>query len=343
MTRAGIAVAGNLLTDYVKRVNTYPRPGELANILSLSRAVGGCVPNTLLDLARIDPQMPLFAYGCVGGDADGEYVLASLSAAGINTAGVAVRSDAPTSFSDAMAAQDTGERTFFHHRGANALFAPEQIDVRALTCRMLHIGYLLLLDRFDAPDAEYGTAMARFLHAVQEQEIATCIDAVSDSTGAFARVVVPALRYCDYAVMNELEGCAAFGLSARDGQGRLIRSNIERALTLFMEAGVRRRAVFHCPEAGFCMDAESGLTVVPSFRLPEGYVKGSVGAGDAFCAGCLYGAYHGFSPEETLSFAAAAAAANLSAVDAVSGMKSREQLQKMMKEWERRAYETIGI
>ena len=110
-----------------------------------------------------------------------------------------------------------------------------------------------------------------------------------------------------------------------------------------MEAGVRRRAVFHCPEAGFCMDAESGLTVVPSFRLPEGYVKGSVGAGDAFCAGCLYGAYHGFSPEETLSFAAAAAAANLSAVDAVSGMKSRKQLQKMMKEWEKRAYETIGI
>ena len=43
MTRAGIAVAGNLLTDYVKRVNTYPRPGQLANILSLSRAVGGCV------------------------------------------------------------------------------------------------------------------------------------------------------------------------------------------------------------------------------------------------------------------------------------------------------------
>ena len=28
MTRAGIAVAGNLLTDYVKRVNTYPRPGS---------------------------------------------------------------------------------------------------------------------------------------------------------------------------------------------------------------------------------------------------------------------------------------------------------------------------
>ena len=68
MTRAGIAVAGNLLTDYVKRVNTYPRPGQLANILSLSRAVGGCVPNTLLDLARIDPEMPLFAYGCVGGE-----------------------------------------------------------------------------------------------------------------------------------------------------------------------------------------------------------------------------------------------------------------------------------
>lgn len=343
MKRAGVAVAGNLLADYVKRVDTYPQAGQLANILSLRRAVGGCVPNTLLDLAEIDPEMPLFAYGCVGDDGDGEYVRARLAEAGIDTTGVAVRSDAPTSFSDVLAAEDTGERTFFHHRGANALFAPQQIDVEKLRCRILHIGYLLLLDRFDAPDAEYGTAMARFLRDVQGQGIATCVDAVSNSTGTFERVVAPALRYCDYAVMNELEGCAAFGLSARDEQGRLIRRNIETALACFMEAGVRRRAVFHCPEAGFCMDAEKGLTVVPSFRLPAGYIKGSVGAGDAFCAGCLYGVYYGFSPEEMLSFAAAAAAANLSAADAVSGMKRRAELLKMTQEWEKRTDETIGI
>ena len=61
--------------------------------------------------------------------------------------------------------------------------------------------------------------------------------------------------------------------------------------------------------------------VVPSLKLPEGYIKGSVGAGDAFCAGVLYSLYKGYSIEEALAAANAAAAANLSAADSVSGLR----------------------
>ena len=50
--RKGIAIAGNILTDIVKTVDCYPQIGMLANILSVSQAVGGCAPNTSIDLAK---------------------------------------------------------------------------------------------------------------------------------------------------------------------------------------------------------------------------------------------------------------------------------------------------
>lgn len=334
-TRAGIALAGNLLADNIKLVTTYPKPGMLAQILDVRRGVGGCVPNTALDLARIGGNYPLYALGRIGRDEQGDFVLEQLKQGGVDTAGVIASADAATSFSDVISAMDTGERTFFHHRGANRTFDPDDVDLEGLNARILHVGYLMLLDRFDMPDPEMGTRMARFLHKAQQMGMQTSIDAVSDAQGRYREIVLPALKYCDYAIMNEIEACQTFGLKPRDAQGRLEPETIRKAQEGMMQAGVRRRAVVHCPEAGFCLDAEKGFTAVPSYRLPKGYIQGSVGAGDAFCAGCLHAIHCGFSPEDMLAFAAAAAAANLSAADSVSGMKDEKTLLKIMKEWEK--------
>ena len=55
------------------------------------------------------------------------------------------------------------------------------------------------------------------------------------------------------------------------------------------------------------------------FRIAD--IKGTVGAGDSFAAGCLYGIYNGFTDAEILEFASGAAACNLAAEDSVSGMR----------------------
>lgn len=51
-----------------------------------------------------------------------------------------------------------------------------------------------------------------------------------------------------------------------------------------------------------------------------------MGAGDAFCAGALHGLITGMNDEEVLRFASAAAASNLSAKDATSGMGNRVEI-----------------
>lgn len=331
--RKGIALAGNILTDLVKTIDEYPRPGMLSSIRSVSRSVGGCVPNVGIDLAKIDRSLPLSAIGRVGDDEYGRYVLTQLACHGIDTGRVRISTTAPTSFSDVMSLR-TGERTFFHARGANAEFSPEDVDLSTLSCRLLHIGYLLLLDRFDAPDPDRGTVMAGFLHDVQARGIKTSVDMVSDSTADYGKTVLPALRYCSYAIVNEVECCAAFGLSPTKADGTPNGDVIRRAMEGMAAAGVADKVIVHAKPIGYCLDVKSGrFTSVPSLAFPQGLIRGSVGAGDAFCAGCLYGLYNGFDDERLLRFASAAAAASLTEENAVDGMRPRDELFTMIERY----------
>ena len=83
------------------------------------------------------------------------------------------------------------------------------------------------------------------------------------------------------------------------------------------------------------MGADGQVTEVPSLRIPKEEIMGSVGAGDAFCAGCLYGIYNGFSDRQTLEFASAAAACNLFAANSVDGMKTKNEILQLAEKYGR--------
>ncbi len=332
--RHGIAIAGNILCDEVKMIEDFPERGMLVNINAMSRAVGGCVPNTAISLAKIDPTLSLLALGKRGNDAAGDYVVREMLQCGIDVSGVTLSNSHPTGFSDVMTSERTGERTFFHHRGANTVFSPSDISVGQLPVKMLHIGYIHLLDAFDAPDSDYGTVMARFLHDVKACGISTSIDVVSRRDELFAEKVIAALPYTNNVILNEVEACGVAGIVARDANGKLIPSNIRTAMEIILSHGVGERVIVHCPEAGFCLRSDGAWTAVPSLRLPSGYIKGTVGAGDAFCAGCLYSIYHDADDGEMLKFAAGAAACNLSAADSVSGMRSASHIRELIRTYQ---------
>lgn len=192
------------------------------------------------------------------------------------------------------------------------------------------------MDSFDEEDGEYGTKMARFLSAVQERGIKTSIDVVSDSTADYHKMIVPALKYCNYAIINEIESCATFGIEPYDKNGKLDIENVKTAMIKMAESGVKDKVIIHSKEIGLCFDVASGdFTVVPSLKIPKEEIKGSVGAGDSYCAGCLYGIYNELSDEEILRFASSAAACNLFSENSVDGMKSRDEILKLEKKYGR--------
>ena len=327
MERKGIAIAGNIVTDIVKNIDRYPEIGTLSNISSVSRSVGGSVPNVGIDLSVIDPAILLSAIGRIGDDDNGRYVLSRLKSAHMDVSRVTISTSAPTSFSDVMNLPG-GERTFFHARGANAEFDPSQIDLESLDCRLLHIAYILLLDRFDAPDAECGTVMAAFLKAVRKRGIETSVDMVSDASRN-ARIALPALKFCDYFIVNEIECCSVWGIEPRNASGELNVSGIRTAMENAMTGGVHKKVIVHAPEACFCLDRNGSFSAKASLEIPEGRIKGSVGAGDAFCAGALWAICNGLDDEEMLTFALSAAAFSLFEENAVDGMRSKDEIMKL--------------
>ena len=335
LRKKGIVVAGNMITDVVKNISDYPKLGMLTHVEDISQAVGGCAPNTAIDLARIDPRLSVGVCGTVGMDENGRFILSELQMNGVNVDRVVSLPGVSTSFCDVMSLP-TGERTFFHKKGANAEFSPKHVDIKNLNCDILHIGYILLLDQFDAEDEEYGTVMARFLHQVQERGIKTSVDVVSDSTADYGKKIIPALRYCDYVIINEIECCSIWGLDPKKKDGGTDRAAIRLAMEKTAAAGVRSKVIVHCKEASFLLDVRSGaFSEVASLRIPREQIRGSVGAGDAFCAGCLYGLYHHYPDRKLLEFASAAAACNLFAANSVDGMRSKDEIFAMMDRYER--------
>ncbi len=333
--KSGIAIVGSMITDIVKNIDIYPTPGMLAYLSDIEYSVGGCVPNTAIDLVKIDQSIPVHVAGKVGNDDNGRFLRNQLQSRGIDISGIRISADTPTSFCDVMNLPN-GERTFFHKKGANADFSPDDIDIPSLNCSLLHIGYLLLLDQFDAKDPIYGTVMAKFLHTVQKAGIQTSIDIVSDSTADYHAIIVPALRYCDYVIINETECCQIWNLSAFQADGTLHKENIRQAMFQILDCGVKEKIIVHSKTISFLLDARTrSILELPSLRIPPNEICGSVGAGDAFCAGVLYGLYHAFSNIKILEFASAAAACSLLAANATDGMRSRREIYEFMNRYER--------
>src|SRR5262249_43604303 len=149
------------------------QPEQLGNIRSQSQGTGGAPYNVLMDLAKSGAPFPLSAAGLVGKDANGEQILQNCRAHNIDVRFLGTTPKAPTSYTDVMTEQGHGRRTFFHARGANALWHGQDLDFPRNKARIFHLGYLLLLDTLDEPDAKFGTRAARLLAQAQAAGIKT--------------------------------------------------------------------------------------------------------------------------------------------------------------------------
>jgi len=329
--RVGITAAGNWIVDRVKRVDCLPGRGMLANIKDQMFSPGGAPANVLHDLARLKVPFPLAGLGVVGNDADGCYLRDIFAGLGVDIQGIQVSDSAPTSFTDVMNDETTGDRVFFHHRGANALFSPSHVDIDHLDCRVFHLGYLLLLDAMDKADPECGTVAAGLLKQVQAAGILTSLDVVSEESDRFARLVPPSLKYVDYLILNEIESARAVGIKVRDEQRRLDGPALVDAVERLYQFGNMRLVAVHMPEGVYMRDQSGHRYSRGSLKLPEGYIAGAVGAGDAFCAGMLYGLHEGWDELDAAELGSCCAAASLSRPGASEGVLPLEETLKLVK------------
>jgi sugar/nucleoside kinase (ribokinase family) len=320
--RRGLLAGGNWIVDQVKLIDVYPQREQLANIRSQTRqGTGGAPYNVVIDLARIGAGFPLMGAGLVGKDALGDAILKDCRQHKIDTQFLRATAEADTSYTDVMTEQTDGRRTFFHYRGANALWRGDDLNFARTQAAIFHLGYLLLLDALDQADAKFGTKAARLLNAAQEAGLKTSVDVVSEDSDRFAKIVNPALKYVDYCILNEIEAGKTTGFKVRLLDGRLDTVALRHAAGALLQQGVRELVIIHFPEGAFARTRKGEDIWQSSLKLPEKYVRGTAGAGDAFCAGVLMGLHEHWDLTRSLQTGVCVAAASLADPTCTAGVK----------------------
>jgi sugar/nucleoside kinase (ribokinase family) len=311
--RHGITAAGNWIVDRVKTIDAWPQEERLADILGESRAGGGGAHNVIIDLALMNAPFPLRGIGVVGNDEDGKWLLAEASRRGVDITGIRTSKEQPTSFTDVMTVKSTGRRTFFHNRGANRLL--EDGDIDPGNSKILHLAYLLLLDRIDP-------VAARVLQRVRATGVKTSLDLVSAEKARFAEVVLPALDHVDYLILNEIEAGECSGVQIRRADGTFDRDALARSARKLHRDNL---VVIHLPEGAFAISRE-GEFWAASKPVPN--VVSALGAGDAFCAGMLFGLHEEWPLPKTVDLGHRAAGACLSHETTTGGLRPLSELEK---------------
>lgn len=331
--RSGLLAAGNWIVDQVKLVDVYPQREQLANIRGQSQGTGGAPYNVLIDLAKLGAPFPLAAAGLVGKDPLGDQILEDCRRHKVDTKQLKQTPATPTSYTDVMTELDGGQRTFFHFRGANALWTGADLDFTKVRARIFHLGYLLLLDELDRPDKNHGTRAAAMLARAQEAGLKTSVDVVSEDSERFAKIVTPALKHVDYCLLNEIEAGKTTGFKIRQADGTLDTVSLRHAAGAMLQMGVRELVVVHFPEGSFARTRKGEDYWQPSLNIPSKFVAGTAGAGDAFCAGALYGFHEGWDVRHCLETGVCAAAASLSEPSCTAGMKPLKAVLELAKKF----------
>ncbi len=329
MKREGITLAGSLIVDHIKTIDVLPNRSELVRINKLAYNVGGCVCNTGIDIKCLDNDLKVDALGVLGDDTDGEFIINELNKHGITTDGIMKRGT--TSFTDVLAETQTNCRTFLQFGGADDLFCIDDVDVSKITSKIFHLGYLLLMEKLDVQDQEYGTKGARLLANVQKSGCETSIDTISENSDRVKKIIVPALKYVDYLFINELEASKITDIPLVVENNNIDQVAVKKVLTKLFEMGVGKRVIIHASCGAYGMDKTGEYCYEPSRKLEKGFIVGTVGAGDAFCAGALVASYRGLPLKDCLLYGNASAMMALTTVSATGGVIQVEKALEIYK------------
>ena len=304
--RRGVLAGGNWIIDHVKMIDAWPAQDTLSNITAQFDGNGGGPYNVTKNLAKLGCGFPLAGIGLIGRDPDGETILRDCDTHGIDRAGIRQTTAAPTSYTEVMTVTGTGRRTFFHQHGANALLDQEHFDLPVASARIFYLGYLCLLQKLDAIDADGRTEASRLFEEARNLGMMTVADLVSSETSDFSAIVNPSLPHLDYLFLNEYELARLTG-----GDGGKHPAQLERQAREVLRRGVHRAVIVHLPEGALCVARDQPLVLQPAVRVAADQIVGTAGAGDAFSAGFLLGLHEGWNLQRSLELAVCAAAISL--------------------------------
>ncbi|SHE58787.1 carbohydrate kinase family protein [Desulforamulus putei] len=291
---------GILVADLVaKPVTALPPKGGLKLVESIQLHNGGCAANTATALAKLG--FTAAVSGMVGNDGLGQVLIDNLIKAGIDTRYIMKTNQAGTSVSMVLV-DSSGERSFIHYTGANALLRAEDFNQESLVnTRILHIAGSLLMPGFD------GEPCAEVLKIAKSQGLMTTMDTAWDDTGRWMKAIAPCLPHLDIFIPSLAEAKMLTGLE-----------NSAEIAQVFLGYGVKV-VVIKLGSDGCYIQTQDSSYHIPGFKVRA---VDATGAGDCFVAGLLAGVLQGLPIDWCGRLANAVGAMSVTSVGAATGVVS---------------------
>ncbi len=211
-----------------------------------------------------------------------------------------------TSHTHVMSSAATGRRTFFAQLGVNnQMTTAHLMPPEDSTAKLYYLGSPGVARGLDQSDG-----WRKLLVAARERGLKTCLELCPVPADTLRATVPQCLPLCDYFVVNDYEAGSITGVDIAP-QGRLDWRAAKEACAKLLAMGVGELAGVHHPDGAVAMRRDGETCARPSVNVDPAEIAGSVGAGDAFYAGVLFGLHEDWPLDKCLDLGNAAAATSL--------------------------------
>ena len=306
-----ILCIGNAAVDLIARtVDHYPPPGGLRSFESLTLAAGGCAVNCAVALARMGLNADLIVK--LGDDWLGRFLLDEARRVGVGCEGVRIEPGATTPFTF-VAVHSDGERSFLHHPGTNATFAPQDID-RSL---LLRARFVVMTGAMTLPQLQGQTA-AKVLSEARDAGGVTVMETVYvDEADWWREALDPCLPHVDYFAPSLAEAAALTG-----------ESQPQPAANVLANRGARNVAIKLGDRGAYVRDTTGHCETVPAFPVEN--VVDTTGAGNCFVAGLVAALHRGWPLAKAARLGNAVASRCITKPGATAGVLTLDDALRML-------------
>ena len=338
-------------------------PGRLINMGKIKISTGGPVSNVGIALSILGINAKLM--GKIGGDFFGNGVLKLLRERNADD-GMIVVDNEETSYTIVIVPPGI-DRIFLHNPGANSTFCADDINYELVKqAKIFHFGYPPLMKKIFEND---GEELIKIFKRVKDFEVTTCLDmslpdAASESGKVkWKKILKNLLPYVDIYLPSVEETMFMIKKEEFDFLNENAHSHdmLEKLdINILPQLGEKlisygaKIAVLKCGVKGYYIRTQAKEVLADmgrakpgqldnwadrelheeSFHVPN--VASATGSGDSSIAGFLSAFLNGETIENSIRMACAVGGLNITAFDALSGLKSWDETMKIIKkDWEK--------
>jgi sugar/nucleoside kinase (ribokinase family) len=184
----------------------------------------------------------------------------------------------------------------------------------------------------DAPWQGDANGWVTTLKKARAAGLQTNMELASLAPERLAALLRPCLPHLDLLVVNDHEIAGIAGIETVV-DGRTDVAACEAAAKAVLDMGISQIVVAHFPLGAVLVARDGNVVRSPSVNVPPSEVVGANGAGDAFAAGFVYGFHEGWSVEDALKLAHAAAAASLREISTTASVETWSECLALARKW----------